>query len=93
MYYIITYDIQNSKRRKKLSELLQMYGVRVNYSVFELDITKKELKNIMTQIKENKLLKKKIDSIRFYYLPLNSVEKSFELGNRFEPFELNYNAI
>jgi CRISPR-associated protein Cas2 len=93
MYYIITYDIQNSKRRKKLSELLQMYGVRVNYSVFELDITKKELKEIVKNIKTNKLIKKKIDSIRFYYLPLNSIEKSFEMGNRNEPFEQNYNAI
>jgi CRISPR-associated protein Cas2 len=93
MYYIITYDIQNSKRRKKLSELLQMYGVRVNYSVFELDITKNELKEIIDTIKTNKLIKKKIDSIRFYYLPLNSIEKSFEMGNRNEPFEQNYNAI
>ena len=35
MNYLITYDIEDDKRRKKISDLLEGYGVRVNYSVFE----------------------------------------------------------
>jgi len=93
MYYLITYDIANTKRRNKLSELLEKYGLRVNYSVFELDISKKELKEIIATIKKKKLLKKKVDSIRFYALCVDNIDKSFELGNRNKPFEVNYNAI
>ena len=93
MYYLITYDIANTKRRNKLSELLEQYGIRVNYSVFELDITKKELKEIVETIKKKKLLKKKVDSIRFYAFSLDNIDKSFELGNRCEPFDIGYNAI
>jgi len=36
MHYVVAYDITNDKRRKKLSDLLETYGVRVNYSVFEI---------------------------------------------------------
>ncbi len=93
MYYLITYDIEDSKRRNKLSELLEEYGVRVNYSVFELDISKKELAKILSTIKKKKLLKKKVDSIRFYAFSLDNLEKSFELGNRKDPFEVSYNVV
>jgi len=45
MHYVVAYDITNDKRRKKLSDLLETYGVRVNYSVFEIELneTKKEV--------------------------------------------------
>ena len=39
MKYLVTYDIINDKKRTKLSDLLETYGYRVNYSVFELDET------------------------------------------------------
>ncbi len=39
MKYIVTYDIANDKRRTKLSDLLGAYGDRVNYSVFEIELS------------------------------------------------------
>ena len=87
MFYIITYDIANDKRRKKLSDLLEGYGVRVNYSVFEWELTKTNLKKILQTIEDEDLLDKKIDSLRFYHIHKDSIAKSFEICKKPQPFE------
>lgn len=38
MHFVVAYDITNDKRRKKLSDLLDTYGTRVNYSVYEIEL-------------------------------------------------------
>ncbi len=75
MFYIVAYDIPSDKRRQKVANLLEGYGKRVQYSVFEC---------VLTQAKYNELhqrLKRKIelteDNVRFYPLSrhtLNQVE-------------------
>lgn len=49
---IITYDIVDNKRRKKLADALLDYGTRVQYSVFEASIDNKQLKEIIEKVKE-----------------------------------------
>ena len=87
MNYLITYDVENNKNRKKLSDLLEGYGVRVNYSVFECEFNKTKLNKLLKQIKEQKLYDKSIDSIRFYHICQNCISKSFELTDRGDIFE------
>ncbi|MDS3861713.1 CRISPR-associated endonuclease Cas2 [Thermosynechococcaceae cyanobacterium BACA0444] len=66
LLYIITYDIPCNKRRKKVSDLLEGYGTRVQYSVFEciLNHTKYcELKKrLLKRVNMNE------DHLRFYPL-------------------------
>ena len=52
MNYLIVYDIEDDKRRKKISDLLEGYGVRVNYSVFEFYLSQKELNEIVSEAKK-----------------------------------------
>ena len=85
MKYLITYDIENNKRRKKVSDELEAYGYRVNYSVFECELNKTKMKNLVKKLEE--LIDKKKDSLRFYHVCENCVPKSFELCNREEIFE------
>lgn len=85
MKYLITYDIENNKRRKKVSDELEAYGYRVNFSVFECELNKTKMKNIVKKLEE--LIDKKKDSLRFYHVCENCVPKSFELCNREEIFE------
>lgn len=85
MKYLITYDIEDDKKRKKISDELEAYGYRVNYSVFECELNKTKLKKLIQKIEE--LVDKKSDSIRFYHLCENCIPKSFELCNREEIFE------
>lgn len=87
MNYLVTYDIENNKKRKKLSDLLEAYGRRVNYSVFECELNSTKLKKLKSKIIEEKLFDKKLDSIRFYHICKNCTPKSFELSNRSEVFE------
>ncbi len=87
MKYLITYDIINDKNRTKLSDLLETYGYRVNYSVFEIDINKTKLKKLLNKIEEKGLVDKKYDSMRFYHICENCVPKSFEISNKGDVFE------
>ena len=87
MKYLIAYDISNDKRRTKLADLLGAYGERVNYSVFEIELTEAQKEKLLYEIELKKLINKKYDSLRFYHICQNCVPKSFDVGNREEPFE------
>jgi len=83
MFILITYDITNTKNRTKLSALLEGYGSRVNFSVFELDIKKKKLNKLLVDVK---VLCEKNDSVRVYRFSQDTISHSFELNNGLKPF-------
>lgn len=85
MNFVITYDIPNDKRRKKVSDLLEGYGYRVNFSVFEIIVNQTKLNKIKKEL--TKETNKKEDSIRFYHLCKNCIPKSFELCDKDGIFE------
>lgn len=65
MLYVISYDISIDKRRNKLAKLLEGAGQRVQYSVFECDLTTTQYRKIETRI--NKLIRPtEGDSVRIY---------------------------
>lgn len=91
MHFVVTYDIANDKRRKKLSDLLETYGRRVNYSVFEIELNETKREKLLYEIELKKLIDKKYDSLRFYHICKNCIEKSFDFANREDPFTpMNY---
>ncbi len=49
-FYLISYDIPDDKRRLKIMHLLEGYGERVQYSVFEIWATDKELEKLKGQL-------------------------------------------
>jgi len=87
MHYLVTYDIVDDKNRKKLSDILEKFGIRVNYSVFECELNKTKLNKLIEYINKQQLYDKRYDSIRFYHICQNCIDKSFELSNRAEVFE------
>ena len=91
MNYLITYDIKSNKKRKKVSDFLDGYGLRINLSVYECQLTKKALKEIKTNLK--KILNRKTDSISLYRICKNCNNKSKSIGKGKEPFapiDLNF---
>lgn len=78
LFYVIAYDIPCDKRRKKVADLLEGYGQRVQYSVFECVLSKSlydELRQrLQKQIKENE------DSIRFYPISRHTLGQIETLG-------------
>ncbi len=50
MRRVISYDIEENRVRRKLSKLLEGYGVRVQYSVFECEISEKRFQELYKKI-------------------------------------------
>lgn len=66
LLYLITYDIACDKRRKKVSDLLEGYGQRVQYSVFECILTAAQYAELRQRLRPR--MKESEDSIRLYPL-------------------------
>ncbi|MCP4429188.1 MAG: CRISPR-associated endonuclease Cas2 [Chloroflexi bacterium] len=77
---VISYDISDDKRRRGVAKIMEGHGYRVQYSVFECDLTVKQLRQLQRRLRP--LVKtKEMDSIRFYPLPADAVEKIEVMGN------------
>jgi len=77
--YVIAYDISNDRRRTKVHEILTGFGKWTQYSLFECFLSKKEL--ILLQSKLSEYLIATQDSVRFYPLCVNCVEKVETIGD------------
>jgi CRISPR-associated protein Cas2 len=73
-FYVIAYDVTDDKRRNKVVKLLQKYGKRSNYSVFECMVTDAQLSNIRKSLLAI-IDTKDCDSIAFYPICLNCFAK------------------
>jgi len=63
---VISYDIEDNSNRKKISDLLEdAGGTRVQKSVFECWLTRKDVSGLKKKIHR---LKAKKDSVRYYSL-------------------------
>lgn len=69
MLTLVSYDIHSTKKRNKIAKILEQYGHRVQFSVFECDLQEpqrrelfNELEGIMKQNYDS------FDSVRFYRL-------------------------
>ena len=63
MRYVIAYDVTKNKQRTQLSDLLLGYGERVQKSVFEADLKKEDVQEILQRA--SKLIEPG-DSVRLY---------------------------
>jgi CRISPR-associated protein Cas2 len=66
MFVVVTYYIADDKRRLHVSDELQNFGARVNYSVFECLLEAEALSILKERLVE--LIDQKEDNVRFYVL-------------------------
>ena len=50
--YIIAYDVQSNRMRRKLAKLLEGYGERMQLSVFEAELSRDELAELLARSEE-----------------------------------------
>ena len=91
MLVIVVYDIPDNKRRKKLSDFLEGYGRRVQYSVFECFIGLDEMRMLYEKIK--KRVKSEEDNVRFYWISSESVSRSLTIGSDVPQPPPNYYVV
>jgi CRISPR-associated endonuclease Cas2 len=85
--YLIVYYISDKKRKEEIVSILQGYGVKVNKNVFELIIKERDFQEILDII--YKIVDKKKDSFRVYFIDEISFKKSFTLTKENAPFISN----
>ncbi|XFA73273.1 CRISPR-associated endonuclease Cas2 [Thermosynechococcaceae cyanobacterium Okahandja] len=78
LLYVIAYDIPNDKRRRKVAELLEGYGQRVQFSVFEARLTPKQLQQLRDRLRRR--LKFSEDHVRIYPLSHHTESSILILG-------------
>lgn len=84
-YVVIAYDIRDDKRRASISQFLLARGWRVNYSVFECLVSKRELREVKARI--GRMIVESEDRVIYYSLCqecLGSIERQGR-GSDFSP--------
>ena len=77
--YLISYDIDKDKARNKIAKTLEDYGRRVQYSVFECDLTQQKYKELYMKL--TSLVSEEIEgSIRCYQLCGSCEAKTVIIG-------------
>jgi len=67
MFVVISYDIQDDKRRSRIFKLLKNFGQWMQYSVFECDLDKANFLRLKDRL-DHLIDVSKEDSVRFYFL-------------------------
>lgn len=70
MFWIVSYDIPKDKRRSKIAKILESFGRRVQYSVFECEIDVEKLNRLHKQLL--RVIHPEEDDVRIY--PLNRAD-------------------
>lgn len=83
MMILVTYDVSfkdenGPKRLRRLSRLCQVFGQRVQYSVFEIDVDMAQWTQLKSQLLD--VMDQDEDSLRIYYLGSNWKRKVEHIG-------------
>jgi CRISPR-associated protein Cas2 len=78
MLAVVVYDIPDDKRRTKLSNFLEGYGRRVQWSVFECFLSLEEMRQLYEKVKT--LVKPEEDNVRFYWISEEAVSRALVIG-------------
>lgn len=79
MFYVISYDISVDKRRTKVAKILEGFGQRVQYSVFECDLSESQYRQLQRRL-ERIIRPDEGDSVRTYRLCANCVHSIVIVG-------------
>ena len=74
----IAIEFIDEKINPSYATILEAYGIRANYSVFELDISQKDFDDIKQKLA--KLINHKTDKILFYRICRTCMAKSQSIG-------------
>ena len=85
MFILISYDVANDRRRTKIAKALEGNGTRVQYSVFECELSAKQFTELKTKLLKFLQPRGKAipptDSIRCYRLCEGCLEQAEIFGS------------
>ena len=81
-HYLIAYDVASDRERARLARLLAGYGDRVQYSVFEAELSTKDVQEILSVAAE---MVAKTDSLRLYPACEQCARQILSVGRGYVP--------
>lgn len=66
MFFVVAYDMPDTKRRTKLLKALKGFGIHTQFSLFECELDNHEFARMLTAI--DKTINKKEDAVKVYRL-------------------------
>ena len=76
---VISYDIEDDKRRTRIHRILKNFGQWVQYSLFECQLTRAQYLHLRHRL-DNVIHKTKGDNLRFYFLCEDCQQKVERIG-------------
>lgn len=73
LFCVVAYDIEDDRNRSRISKILEKYGTRVNFSVFECMFTDTQF--LQVQAKVEKSVNKHCDKVVYYSICVNCYTK------------------
>ncbi|GAB4156238.1 MAG: CRISPR-associated endonuclease Cas2 [Candidatus Promineifilaceae bacterium] len=80
MRILVSYDISNDKRRRHVAKIMEGYGYRVQYSVFECDLDANKLAELQKRLGPL-VHAKEWESVRIYPLTLDCADRVIVIGH------------
>lgn len=65
-WVVVSYDIPDDKRRTKVMKIVEGYGQRAQYSVFECEVRPADLRELRERLQA--VIQEQWDDVRFYAL-------------------------
>lgn len=79
MFYVVAYDIRDDRRRAKVAKILEDFGDRAQYSVFEMDLDYlDQLATLCHRLGD--VIDPTQDGVRVYFLCKSCRDKATVLG-------------
>ena len=91
MNILITYDVDTisesgQRRLRQVAKICKNYGIRVQNSVFECDVTEAQYTVLKNELRT--VMDEELDNIRFYHLNKNKAHSIETLG-KISSFDVN----
>ena len=83
MLYLVAYDIRQPKRLRKVAKTCEDYGIRVEYSVFECDLSEELFKSLWADLAA--IIDDDEDSLLSYRICGACVQQIESMGNVVRP--------
>ena len=82
MKYVIAYNMESDRRRTKLAKVLEGFGDRVQYSVFEVDLNSYDFRRLLKKLRI--YINPDTDSLRIYPLCAECLADVVSIGQALE---------
>lgn len=85
IYCVVAYDVSLAKRRNKVIKIIEPYGRRINFSVYECMFTEAQLSAVKKKISE--VVLEGVDQIAIYPICLSCYTKISYIPEQIRKFE------